>query len=74
MIMGVLRGMRDEGMVDSALGKPLNQYSYGNPNLFDLATSYAYRIIKSHPFIDGNKRTGYCEAGALSGLAEHHAR
>jgi death-on-curing protein len=55
-------GMRDEGMLDSALGKPLNQFAYGNPNLFELAASYAYGIIKNHPFIDGNKRTGFVVA------------
>jgi death-on-curing protein len=49
-------------MLDSALGKPLNQFAYGNPNLFDLAASYAYGIIKNHPFIDGNKRTGFLVA------------
>jgi death-on-curing protein len=55
-------GMRDDGMLDSALGKPLNQFAYGNPNLLDLAASYAYGIIKNHPFIDGNKRTGFLVA------------
>lgn len=55
-------GIRDAGLLDSALGKPLNLFAYGKPTLFDLAASYAYGIIKNHPFIDGNKRTGFLVA------------
>jgi len=55
-------GIRDEGLLDSALGKPQNVFAYGNPNLFDLAASYAYGLVKNHPFIDGNKRTGFVTA------------
>ncbi|TDU71046.1 death-on-curing protein [Prosthecobacter fusiformis] len=52
-------GIRDEGMLDSALGKPQNVFAYGHPNIFDLAASYAYGLVKNHLFIDGNKRTGF---------------
>lgn len=55
-------GIRDAGLLDSALGKPLNLFAYGKPTLFELAASYAYGIIKNHPFIDGNKRTGFLVA------------
>jgi death-on-curing protein len=55
-------GVRDEGLLDSALGKPLNLFAYGKPSLFDLAASYAFGIVKNHPFIDGNKRTGFIVA------------
>ena len=55
-------GVRDEGLLDSALGKPLNLFVYGRPSLFDLAASYGYGIVKNHPFIDGNKRTGFLVA------------
>lgn len=55
-------GIRDEGLLDSALGKPQNLFAYGNPNLFDLAASYAFGIVKNHPFSDGNKRTGFVAA------------
>ena len=55
-------GMRDEGMLDSALGRPQNLFAYGNPTLFDLAASYAFGLVKNHPFIDGNKRTGFVVA------------
>jgi death-on-curing protein len=55
-------GVRDEGLMDSALGKPQNLFAYGKPNLFELATSYAFGLVKNHPFIDGNKRTGFVVA------------
>jgi death-on-curing protein len=55
-------GVRDEGLLDSALGKPLNIFAHGKPSLFDLASSYALGIVKNHPFIDGNKRTGFVVA------------
>jgi death-on-curing protein len=55
-------GLRDEATLDSALGKPLNLFAYGKPSLFDLAVSYGYGIVKNHPFIDGNKRTGFIVA------------
>jgi death-on-curing protein len=55
-------GVRDEGLMDSALGKPQNLFAYGKPNLFALAASYAFGLVKNHPFIDGNKRTGFIAA------------
>lgn len=67
-------GVRDEGLLDSALGKPLNLFAYGKPSLFDLAASYAFGIVKNHPFIDGNKRTGFIVAVVfleLNGYAFH---
>jgi death on curing protein len=53
-------GIRDEGLIDSALGRPQNLAAY-NPDadLCDLAAAYAFGIAKNHPFIDGNKRTAY---------------
>jgi len=59
---GGAAGVRDEGLLDSALGKPLNLFAYGKPSLFDLAASYAYGIVKNHPFLDGNKRSGFIVA------------
>ena len=52
-------GIRDEGMMDSALGRPENLFAYGKPSLFDLAAAYAFGLVKNHPFIDGNKRIGF---------------
>jgi len=56
---GGLTGVRDAGLLDSALARPLNLASYGTPDLFDCAAAYGYGISRNHPFIDGNKRTGY---------------
>jgi death on curing protein len=50
-------GIRDSGLLESALQRPLNKAAYGEPDIFDLAASYAYGIARNHPFIDGNKRT-----------------
>lgn len=50
-------GLRDEGLLDSALARPLNLESYGDPDAADLAAAYAFGVAKNHPFVDGNKRT-----------------
>lgn len=65
-------GLRDEGMLDSALGKPLNLFAYAKPSLFDLAASYGYGIVKNHPFIDGNKRSGFIVAAVFLELNGYH--
>jgi death-on-curing protein len=59
---GGLAGIRDEGLLDSALGKPHNLFAYGKPSLFELAASYAFGIVKNDPFVDGNKRGGFVVA------------
>lgn len=59
---GGAAGLRSEAMLDSALDKPLNLFAYGKPSLFDLAASAGYGLVKNHPFIDGNKRTGFIVA------------
>ena len=58
-------GLRDEGLLDSALGKPQNLLAYGRPTLFELAASYGFGLVKNHPFIDGNKRAGFTVAVAF---------
>jgi death-on-curing protein len=60
---GGLRGVRDEGLLDSALARPQNLFAYGETDAAALAASYAYGIARNHPFIDGNKRTAFvaCE-------------
>ncbi len=55
-------GLRDEGLLDSALERPKNQFAYGDPDLFDLAAAYAFGIAKNHPFLDGNKRVSFVVA------------
>ncbi len=54
-------GIRDEGLLESALKKPLNLYLYSQPKatISMLAASYAFGISKNHPFVDGNKRTAF---------------
>ena len=57
-------GVRDAGLLDSALGKPLQLQAYGDPppDAAALAAAYGYGISRNHPFIDGNKRTGFVAA------------
>jgi death on curing protein len=50
-------GIRDSGMLESALSRAENKLAYGTPDLFDLAAAYAFGIARNHPFVDGNKRT-----------------
>ncbi len=60
---GGLSGVRDEGLLESALGRPQNLFHYGEKvSLFQLAASHCYGIVRNHPFIDGNKRTGFVVA------------
>jgi death on curing protein len=59
---GGASGIRDAGLLDSALGRPLNLFHYEKPTLYDLAASYAFGLIKNHPFVDGNKRIGFATA------------
>jgi len=56
---GGAAGLRDEGMLDSALSRPENLFAYGKPTVFELAAAYAFGLAKNHPFIDGNKRIGF---------------
>ena len=52
-------GLRDHGMLESALARPRNLVAYGEPDAFDLAAAYAFGIAKNHPFVDGNKRAAF---------------
>jgi death-on-curing protein len=52
-------GVRDLNLLESALARPLQLAHYGSPDVADLAASYGYGISRNHPFIDGNKRTGF---------------
>jgi death-on-curing protein len=55
-------GLRGQGLLDSALARPQNLFAYGKPTIFDLAAAYAFGLVKTHPFIDGNKRVGFIAA------------
>ena len=50
-------GIRDMGMLESALGRPQNKFAYGETDLAVLAAAYGFGVARNHPFIDGNKRT-----------------
>ncbi len=56
-IHGGAGGLRDQGMLESALGRPRNKWTYEQAELAELAAAYAFGIARNHPFIDGNKRT-----------------
>lgn len=58
-------GLRDKGLLESALSKPQNLVVYSSPTPAELAASYAAGIIRNHPFIDGNKRTGFMVAAVF---------
>jgi death-on-curing protein len=57
-------GVRDGGLLASALGRPQNLAAYGDPDCAALAASLAWGIARNHPFVDGNKRSAFV-AGAL---------
>jgi death on curing protein len=68
---GGAMGVRDDGLLESALARPLNRAGYGNPDTAELAALYALGIARNHPFVDGNKRTAYVAMEvflALNGL------
>jgi death-on-curing protein len=56
-------GLRDAGLFDSALARPLNLVAYGNPDFADLAAAYGVGLAKNHPFVDGNKRAAFLSVG-----------
>lgn len=53
---GGVEGIRDEGLLESALARPLNHAGYGDPDTAELGALYAVAIARNHPFVDGNKR------------------
>jgi len=55
-------GLRDLGLLDSAMARAKNLHAYGETDLVVLAGAYASGIVRNHPFIDGNKRTGFLAA------------
>jgi death-on-curing protein len=59
---GGTSGVRDRGLLESALARPQNLVAYGDPDLADLAVAYAAGIARNHPFVDGNKRTAWVVA------------
>ena len=64
---GGSNGLRDKGLLESALNRPRDLYEYAQGSVYQLGAAYAYGLIKNHPFIDGNKRIGLvCSYAFLS--------
>lgn len=57
------QGVRNEGLLDSALARPQDLAAYGSPDVADLAASYGVGLAKNHPFVDGNKRAAFLAVG-----------
>jgi death on curing protein len=56
---GGAAGVRDAGLMDSALARPVNLAAYGDPDVAELAAAYGFGLARNHPFVDGNKRTAF---------------
>src|SRR3954470_21431868 len=67
-LFGGADGMRDLGLLESALARPINKYAYGETDLATLAAAYGFGIARNHPFIDGNKRTALASIIVFLGL------
>lgn len=61
-------GIRDRGMLESALDRPKNKWTYGEQDLAKLAAAYAFGIARNHPFVDGNKRASLLSIVTFLGL------
>jgi death-on-curing protein len=55
---GGIPGIRDTGLIESAIGSAMNTFNYANGDLSDIAASYAFHLAQAQAFLDGNKRTG----------------
>jgi len=64
-------GIRDEGLLESALARPQNLHAYSEPDASDLAAAYAFGISANHPFVDGNKRTAFAVSVTFLRLSGH---
>jgi death-on-curing protein len=61
-------GLRDRSLLESALGRPLNQHAYDSQDLADLAAAYGFGLARNHAFVDGNKRTAFLAIVTFLGL------
>lgn len=67
-LFGGADGIRDRGLLESALARPINKFAYGETGLAVLAAAYGFGIARNHPFIDGNKRTALASMIVFLGL------
>ncbi|CAN1497535.1 Doc Prophage maintenance system killer protein [Methylophilaceae bacterium] len=65
---GGASGIRDEGLLDSALNRAVNLSMYGSPDFAELAAAYGVGLAKNHAFVDGNKRAAFLSVGLFLGL------
>lgn len=64
-------GLRDAGLLESALARPVNRWNYGEEDPAELAAAYAFGVARNHPFIDGNKRTAWVLARLFLAINGH---
>jgi death-on-curing protein len=67
-LFGGADGIRDRGLLESALARPINKFTYGETGLAALAAAYGFGVARNHPFIDGNKRTAMASIIVFLGL------
>jgi death-on-curing protein len=67
-LFGGADGIRDLGLLESALARPLNKFAYGESSLAALAAAYAFGLARNHPFVDGNKRAAFASIIVFLGL------
>ena len=69
-LFGGADGIRDLGLLESALARPINKFAYGESDLAALAAAYAFGLARNHPFVDGNKRAAFGSIIVFLGLNE----
>jgi death-on-curing protein len=67
-LFGGADGIRDRGLLESALARPINKFAYGETDLAVLAAAYGFGIARNHPFVDGNKRSALAAMIVFLGL------
>ena len=67
-------GLRDEGLLESALARPRNLVAYGAPDVFELAAAYGVGLAKDHAFVDGNERVAFLAVGLFLALNGYRLR
>jgi death on curing protein len=67
-LFGGADGIRDRGLLESALARPINKFAHGEAELAALAAAYGFGIARNHPFVDGNKRTALASMIVFLGL------
>ena len=67
-LFGGADGIRDRGLLESALARPINKFAYGETEVVALAAAYGFGIARNHPFVDGNKRTALAAMIVFLGL------